>query len=77
VRIALTFPAHDDPADGPGPRYAYNVAPPAGSAPVDAVLLVVDDASTGRDAGVRAALAAVTAGPVTVLTVPSSRPGAR
>ncbi len=22
----ITFPAHDDPADGPGPRYAYNVA---------------------------------------------------
>jgi adenine/guanine phosphoribosyltransferase-like PRPP-binding protein len=77
IRTALTFPAHDDPADGPGPRYAYNVAPPAGGVPFDAVLLVVDDASTGRDAGVRAALAAVTAGPVTVLTVPSSRPGAR
>jgi adenine/guanine phosphoribosyltransferase-like PRPP-binding protein len=77
IRTALTFPAHDDPADGPGPRYAHNVAPPAGSAPFDAVLLVVDDASTGRDAGVRAALAAVTAGPVTVLTVPSSRPGVR
>ena len=22
----IAFPAHDDPADGPGPRYAYNVA---------------------------------------------------
>lgn len=27
VRTKLTFPAHDDPADGPGERYAYNVAP--------------------------------------------------
>ena len=22
----IAFPSHDDPADGPGPRYAYNVA---------------------------------------------------
>ena len=26
IRTRLTFPAHDDPADGPGPRFAYNVA---------------------------------------------------
>jgi len=77
IRTALTFPASDDPADGPGPRFAYNVAPAAGSAPFDAALLVVDDASTGRDAELRAGLAAVVAGPVTVLTVPSHRPGAR
>jgi adenine/guanine phosphoribosyltransferase-like PRPP-binding protein len=77
IRTAMTFPASDDPADGPGPRFAYNVAPPAGAAPFDAVLLVVDDASTGRDGDLRARLAAVTAGPVTVLTVPGHRPGAR
>jgi len=29
LRSGITFPAHDDPADGPGPRYAYNVAPHA------------------------------------------------
>ncbi|MET7903716.1 phosphoribosyltransferase domain-containing protein [Streptomyces sp. NPDC005355] len=43
IRTRLTFPAHDDPADGPGPRYAYNVAP--GSDPTrrfDAVVAVVD-----------------------------------
>nr|WP_170310987.1 phosphoribosyltransferase domain-containing protein [Modestobacter muralis] len=77
IRTALAFPASDDPADGPGPRFAYNVAPAACGAPFDAVLLVVDDAHTGRDAELRARLAAVVAGPVTVLTVPSSRPGAR
>ena len=22
----IAFPSHDDPADGPGPRFAYNVA---------------------------------------------------
>ncbi|GAA0459394.1 hypothetical protein GCM10009544_22440 [Streptomyces stramineus] len=26
IRTRLVFPAHDDPADGPGERYAYNVA---------------------------------------------------
>jgi hypothetical protein len=34
----ITFPAHDDPADGPGPRFAYNV----GAEPWDHVLVVVD-----------------------------------
>ncbi|MCT2590247.1 phosphoribosyltransferase [Streptomyces sp. N2-109] len=43
IRTRLAFPAHDDPADGPGERYAYNVAP--GSDPArrfDAVVAVVD-----------------------------------
>ncbi|MFE6778885.1 phosphoribosyltransferase [Streptomyces sp. NPDC057702] len=43
IRTRLTFPAHDAPADGPGPRFAYNVAP--GLDPgrgFDAVLLVLD-----------------------------------
>ncbi|MFB7832743.1 phosphoribosyltransferase [Streptomyces sp. NPDC056056] len=38
IRTRLVFPAHDDPADGPGERYAYNVA----GAGFDAVVLVVD-----------------------------------
>ncbi|MDT0322741.1 phosphoribosyltransferase [Streptomyces millisiae] len=38
IRSRLTFPSHDDPADGPGPRYAYNVAGRAW----DAILLVTD-----------------------------------
>ncbi|CAM5535350.1 Phosphoribosyltransferase OS=Streptomyces glaucescens OX=1907 GN=SGLAU_10855 PE=4 SV=1 [Streptomyces glaucescens] len=41
IRTRLAFPAHDDPADGPGDRYAYNVAG-AGS---DAVVAVVDSAA--------------------------------
>ncbi|MFD7304640.1 phosphoribosyltransferase [Streptomyces pharetrae] len=41
IRTRLVFPAHDDPADGPGDRYAYNVAG-AGS---DAVVAVVDSAA--------------------------------
>jgi adenine/guanine phosphoribosyltransferase-like PRPP-binding protein len=43
IRTALAFPAHDDPADGPGERYAYNVAPGADPARrFDAIVLVVD-----------------------------------
>ncbi|KUO22521.1 phosphoribosyltransferase [Streptomyces dysideae] len=38
IRSRLAFPAHDDPADGPGERYAYNVA----GAGFDAVVAVVD-----------------------------------
>jgi hypothetical protein len=38
IRTRLAFPAHDDPSDGPGERYAYNVA----GAGFDAVVAVVD-----------------------------------
>lgn len=43
IRTRLSFPAHDKPADGPGERYAYNVA--AGADPergFDAIVAVVD-----------------------------------
>ncbi|MFD7184245.1 phosphoribosyltransferase [Streptomyces sp. NPDC059904] len=38
IRTRLVFPAHDDPDDGPGERYAYNVA----GGDFDAVVAVVD-----------------------------------
>ncbi|MGV9786310.1 phosphoribosyltransferase [Streptomyces sp. NPDC003435] len=41
IRTRLAFPAHDDPADGPGERYAYNVA----GAGFDTVIAVVDSAA--------------------------------
>ncbi|MFE5085504.1 phosphoribosyltransferase [Streptomyces mirabilis] len=41
IRTRLVFPAHDDPDDGPGERYAYNVA----GAGFDAVVAVVDSAA--------------------------------
>ncbi|WP_374983305.1 phosphoribosyltransferase domain-containing protein [Streptomyces fradiae] len=41
IRTRLVFPAHDDPADGPGDRYAYNVA----GGGFDAVAVVVDSAA--------------------------------
>ncbi|MGV9889518.1 phosphoribosyltransferase [Streptomyces sp. NPDC003395] len=40
IRTRLVFPAHDDPADGPGERYAYNVA----GAGFDTIVAVVDSA---------------------------------
>ncbi|PWI18660.1 phosphoribosyltransferase [Streptomyces sp. Act143] len=41
IRSRLVFPAHDDPADGPGDRYAYNIA----GAGFDVVVAVVDSAA--------------------------------
>ncbi len=41
IRSRLVFPAHDDPADGPGERYAYNVA----GGGFDTVVAVVDSAA--------------------------------
>ncbi|MET7984392.1 phosphoribosyltransferase [Streptomyces sp. NPDC005281] len=38
IRSRIAFPAHDNPDDGPGERYAYNVA----GAAFDAVVAVVD-----------------------------------
>ncbi|GAA1904743.1 phosphoribosyltransferase [Streptomyces durmitorensis] len=38
IRSRLVFPAHDAPADGPGERYAYNVA----GGGFDAIVAVVD-----------------------------------
>ncbi len=43
IRTRLSFPAHDRPADGPGERYAYNVAAGADrTRRFDAVVAVVD-----------------------------------
>ncbi|MBG0855592.1 phosphoribosyltransferase [Streptomyces spinoverrucosus] len=44
IRTRLVFPAHDNPADGPGERYAYNVAGGA----FDAVVAVVDSTADTR-----------------------------
>nr|WP_240110316.1 phosphoribosyltransferase [Streptomyces sp. MUM 203J] len=74
IRSRLVFPAHDDPADGPGDRYAYNVA----GMGFDAVALVVDSAADtpGLHApgGLPAQLAAHIPH-VVLATVPSYTPG--
>lgn len=80
IRTRLAFPAHDDPADGPGERYAYNVAPGAGAGArrFDAIVLVVDDTATGRalDDGLLTLLRASGA-PVALAVVPSWTPDGR
>jgi adenine/guanine phosphoribosyltransferase-like PRPP-binding protein len=80
IRTGLTFPAHDDPADGPGPRFAYNVAPPSTGGPgFSDVVLVVDDAAAGpaltAPGGLVASLRERTQR-VQVVVLPSYRPAA-
>ncbi|MEU5898353.1 phosphoribosyltransferase [Streptomyces venezuelae] len=73
IRTRLAFPAHDDPADGPGTRYAYNVA----GAGFDAVVVVVDSVADTPELhapdGLLAQLAAHT-GHVLLAVVPSYTP---
>nr|WSX52032.1 phosphoribosyltransferase [Streptomyces sp. NBC_00974] len=71
IRTRLVFPAHDDPADGPGDRYAYNVA----GAGFDAVVAVVDSAGDTPElrTGLLAALAPHT-GRVLLAVIPSYTP---
>ncbi|MEV7523369.1 phosphoribosyltransferase [Streptomyces sp. NPDC091371] len=71
IRTRLVFPAHDTPADGPGDRYAYNVA----GAGFDAVVAVVDSAGDTPElrTGLLDALAPHT-GRVVLAVVPSYVP---
>ncbi|MEU3727362.1 cysteine protease StiP domain-containing protein, partial [Streptomyces sp. NPDC031705] len=71
IRTRLVFPAHDAPADGPGDRYAYNVA----GAGFDTVVAVVDSAGDTPElhAGLLARLAPHT-GRVVLAVVPSYAP---
>ncbi|MFB4315485.1 phosphoribosyltransferase [Actinomadura sp. 21ATH] len=74
IRTRLAFPAHDDPADGPGERYAYNVAPGRdASRAFDSIVLVVDDAGDTPELadGLLSRLARLA--PVVLATVPSYR----
>jgi hypothetical protein len=78
IRTALSFPSHDDPADGPGPRFAYNVAPGA-----DDTRRFTDIVFVADDAGDTAALHApgglldqlsACCDRVHLLTLPTHRP---
>ncbi|WP_225821082.1 phosphoribosyltransferase [Streptomyces naphthomycinicus] len=60
IRTRLVFPAHDDPADGPGERYAYNVAGGGFDAVVAVVDSVADTPALRAPGGLLAALAAHT-----------------
>jgi hypothetical protein len=68
IRSALTFACHDNAHDGPGDRYAYNVAG------FDDVVVVVDqDADTPELGGLLAALRGV-CGRTHVVPLPTHRP---
>jgi hypothetical protein len=78
IRTRIEFPAHDDPADGPGPRFAYNVA--AGTDPArrfDEVLIVLDSVAATPElhapGGLLDALSRVT-DRVSLIVVPSYVP---
>ncbi|WP_199487403.1 phosphoribosyltransferase family protein [Actinomadura spongiicola] len=73
IRTRLAFPSHDDPADGPGERYAYNVLPPAGQPGFDRIVFVVDDVgdTPALAGGLLRRLSALA--PVLVVTVPARR----
>lgn len=74
IRSRIVFPAHDNPDDGPGERYAYNVA----GAGFDAVVAVVDStADTPELHATDGLLAQLTAHTPHVLlaVVPSYVPG--
>ena len=77
IRTALTFASHDEPADGPGERYAYNVAPGADARRFTDIVLVVDDAADTPElhaAGGLVAQLARVCDRVHLLTLPAYRP---
>lgn len=71
ISSGITFPAHDDPSDGPGPRYAYNLPERA------TTVLVIDDTADTPPLyapdGLVAQLAA-SAPHLAMVTLPSHRP---
>ncbi|WP_200307478.1 phosphoribosyltransferase [Streptomyces adelaidensis] len=73
IRSRIVFPAHDDPADGPGERYAYNVAGGGFDAVVAVVDSVADTPALHAGDGLLATLAAHTPG-VLLAVVPSFVP---
>ncbi len=77
IRTALTFASHDQPADGPGERYAYNVAPSARGPQFTDIVLVVDDAADTphlHAAGGLLDQVASVCGRLHLLTLPGYRP---
>lgn len=74
IRTALRFPAHDSPADGPGERYAYNVAGQGFDAVVAVVDSVGDSAELHAPGGLLARLAEA-ARDVLLVVLPSYAPG--
>ncbi|PZS29565.1 MAG: phosphoribosyltransferase, partial [Pseudonocardiales bacterium] len=77
IRTALSFASHDDPADGPGRRYAYNVAPGEGAQRFTDIVLVTDDAADTSELHAADGLLAQLAGVcdhLQLMTLPAHRP---
>jgi len=74
---ALTFDAHDDPDDGPGARFAYNLLAHRDTRPFDVVVLVTDERGDTpqlrAEGGLLEQLGAVTRR-VLVVTLPCAPP---
>jgi adenine/guanine phosphoribosyltransferase-like PRPP-binding protein len=76
IRTAITFPSHDAPADGDGPRFAYNLREGA----YEAIVLVVDepaDTTALHEEGGLVDQLARLASRVVVVTVPAFTPEPR
>ncbi|MGQ0630623.1 MAG: phosphoribosyltransferase [Sporichthyaceae bacterium] len=77
IRSALSFPSHDNPADGAGPRFAYNLTAPGGVRRFDAIVVVLDPSADSRPLhegqGLIAALRGLT-GQVLLVTLPETPP---
>jgi adenine/guanine phosphoribosyltransferase-like PRPP-binding protein len=78
IRSRLMFASHDNPDDGPGERYTYNVAAPtAAETAFGTVVLVVDTAGDTLELAAPGGLVdqlARDAGHVVVVTIPDHRP---
>jgi hypothetical protein len=77
IRTQLSFASHDNPADGPGPRYAYNISGDRDEWFTDIVLVIDSDADHGLfdDDGLMTQLNAV-ADQAWLLVLPVYRPRA-
>ena len=79
IRTTVTFPAHDDPDDGPGPRFAHNVAPGVdASRRFTDIVVVVDAPADTPELAAPGGLVDVVAqhcDHVHVVVVPSTTPG--
>ncbi len=77
IRTMLRFTSHDDPHDGPGERYAYNVAPGSGAPGFTDIVVVVDAAADTPALHAAGGLLDQVAGVCTrthLVTVPDHRP---
>ena len=80
IRSRVMLPAHDNPSDGPGPRFAYNLALATSNRRFSTLIVVIDETADTpelRDAGGLLAQLASTlnaSAKVVVVVIPAYRP---